>query len=86
MSAPPLSSFNIVTAAEDKVGRLEARMALLPPEVMAEVVVAAPVAQPEVAAVAVVAVVAGAEGEGREGCTLAGGAPPLTRAGMRWRT
>jgi hypothetical protein len=55
MSAPALSSFNIITAAADRVGRLEARMVLLPREVMA--VAAEPDAQPEEAA----AVVAAAE-------------------------
>ena len=56
MSAPARSLFNLVTAAEDRVGRLEARMALLPREVMA--VAAEPVAQPEVVAVAAVVPVA----------------------------
>jgi hypothetical protein len=48
--APALSSFNLVTAAEDKAGRLEARTVFLPPEV---VTVVEPGARPE--AVAVVA-------------------------------
>jgi hypothetical protein len=56
--APALSSFNLVTAAEDKAGRLEARTVFLPPEVVtvaeqgarpeaAVVVAAEPDAQPE---------------------------------------
>ena len=61
--APALSSFNLVTAAEDKAGRLEARTVFLPPEVVtvaeqgarpevAVAVVAEPDAQPEAAVVA----------------------------------
>ena len=60
--APALSSFNLVTAAEDKAGRLEARTVFLPPEVVtvaeqgarpeaALAVAAEPDAQPEAAVV-----------------------------------
>jgi hypothetical protein len=70
--APALSSFNLVTAAEDKAGRLEARTVFLPPEVVtvaeqgarpeaAVVVAAEPDAQPE--AVAVVAAAPDAQPE-----------------------
>jgi hypothetical protein len=62
--APALSSFNLVTAAEDKAGRLEARTVFLPPEVVtvaeqgarpeaAAVVAAEPDAQPEAVAAVV---------------------------------